>query len=235
MLYKRILLKISGEMLASKDGEVFDYEFIGRFIEKLATVQKKGIQIVLVVGAGNIFRARKGLKYNIPQVAGDTIGMVSILVNALCVAEIARSVGIQCSVYSSFFIPQVAPLFTKKDAINSLERNEIVILAGGTSQPFFTTDSTAALRALELDCEVVLKATKVEGVYDKDPAVYQDAQKFDDLTYDEVLEKRLNVMDMSAFALCRDYKLPIRVFSLENLDNIENVLTDPTIGTLIHN
>lgn len=235
MLYKRILLKISGEMLASKDGEVFDYDFIGKLVEKLANIQKQGVQIVLVVGAGNIFRARKGLKYNIPQVAGDTIGMVSILVNALCVAEVARSLGVQCSVYSSLFVPQIAPLFTRKDALDSLERNEIVVLAGGTSQPFFTTDSTAALRALELDCEVVLKATKVEGVYDKDPTLYSDAKKFDDLNYDEVLERRLNVMDMSAFALCRDYKLPIRVFSLENLDNLENVLNDTKIGTLIHN
>jgi uridylate kinase len=229
------MLKLSGEAL-SKDGmgQGINQPTLHKIAEDIAAVSKKGIQMVIVVGGGNIWRYRDTTDSGIERTASDTMGMLATIMNGVALQAALESLGVFCRVASAIQVPQVAEPYIRRRVIRHLEKNRIVICAGGTGNPFFTTDSAAALRALELDCDIVLKATNVEGIYDKDPNKHTDAKLYKELTYDEALQKHLNVMDQSAFSLCQDQGLPIRVFNFNTEGNLMKVAMGEDIGTLVH-
>lgn len=235
MTYKRIMLKLSGEAL-SKDGmgQGINQPTLHKIAQDIAAVSKKGVQMVIVVGGGNIWRYRDTTDSGIERTASDTMGMLATIMNGVALQAALESMGVFCRVASAIQVPQVAEPYIRRRVIRHLEKNRIVICAGGTGNPFFTTDSAAALRALELDCDIVLKATNVDGVYDKDPNKHADAVLYKELTYDEALQKHLNVMDQSAFSLCQDQGLPIRVFNFNIDGNLMKVAMGEDIGTLVH-
>jgi uridylate kinase len=235
MKYNRIMLKLSGEAL-SKDGmgQGINQPTLHKIAEDIAAVSKKGVQMVIVVGGGNIWRYRDTTDSGIERTASDTMGMLATIMNGVALQASLESMGVFCRVASAIQVPQVAEPYIRRRVIRHLEKNRIVICAGGTGNPFFTTDSAAALRALELNCDVVLKATNVDGIYDKDPNKHSDAVLYKELTYDEALQKHLNVMDQSAFSLCQDQGLPIRVFNFNVEGNLMKVAMGEDIGTLVH-
>lgn len=235
MTYNRIMLKLSGEAL-SKDGmgQGINQPTLHKIAQDIAAVSKKGVQMVIVVGGGNIWRYRDTTDSGIERTASDTMGMLATIMNGVALQAALESMGVFCRVASAIQVPQVAEPYIRRRVIRHLEKNRIVICAGGTGNPFFTTDSAAALRALELNCDIVLKATNVDGVYDKDPNKHADAVLYKELTYREALEKHLNVMDQSAFSLCQDQGLPIRVFNFNVEGNLMKVAMGEDIGTLVH-
>jgi uridylate kinase len=234
MAYKRIMLKLSGEVLGGSEGGV-DGQALSGLCDALLELTAQGLQLALVVGGGNIWRYRDNADLHIPRTASDTIGMMATVMNARVLAEALMMTGAQAHALAPFpqgyYVEPYSPNYAKE----LLSEGSIVICGGGTGNPYFTTDSTAALRALELDCEVLLKATKVDGVYDKDPAQHSDAQFFADLTYDEVLKRELGVMDLTAITLCKENKLPVRVFNVTKAGTMCSAALGEAIGTLIHN
>ena len=235
MKYNRVMLKLSGEAL-SKDGkgQGIHQPTLQKIAEDIAAISKKGIQLVIVVGGGNIWRFRDTADSGIERTASDTMGMLATIMNGVALQAALESMGSFCRVASAIQVPQVAEPYIRRRVIRHLEKNRIVICAGGTGNPFFTTDSAAALRALELDCDIVLKATNVEGIYDKDPQTSSDAKLYKEISYQEALEKHLNVMDQSAFSLCQDSNLPIRVFNSTVEGNLMRAAMGEDIGTLVH-
>ena len=235
MIYNRIMLKLSGESL-SKDGmgQGIHQPTLRSVAEAITAVSKKGIQMVIVVGGGNIWRYRDTTDSGIERTASDTMGMLATIMNGVALQASLESMGVFCRVASSIQVPQVAEPYIRRRVIRHLEKGRIVICAGGTGNPFFTTDSAAALRALELNCDIVLKATNVDGIYDKDPNKFSDAVMYKELTYQDAIEKHLNVMDQAAFSLCQDAKLPIRVFNFTDVGNLMKAATGEEIGTLVH-
>jgi uridylate kinase len=233
--YNRIMLKLSGESL-SKDGkgQGINQPTLLKIAQDIAEVAKKGIQVVIVVGGGNIWRFRDTQDSGIERTASDTMGMLATIMNGVALQASLESLGAFCRVASAIQVPQVAEPYIRRRVIRHLEKNRIVICAGGTGNPFFTTDSAAALRALELDCDIVLKATNVDGIYDKDPNKHSDAKLYTELSYDEALTKHLNVMDQSAFSLCQDQGLPIRVFNFNVEGNLLKAAMGEDVGTLVH-
>lgn len=235
MKYKRIMLKLSGESL-SKDGkgQGINQPTLHAVAKAIRDVSKKGIQVVVVVGGGNIWRFRDTADSGIERTASDTMGMMATIMNGVALQASLESLGSFCRVASAIQVPQVAEPYIRRRVIRHLEKGRIVICAGGTGNPFFTTDSAAALRALELNCDILLKATNVDGIYDKDPNKFKNAKKYKEVSYQEALEKHLNVMDQAAFSLCQDAGLPIRVFDFTDLKNLLKVATgDQKIGTLV--
>ncbi len=233
MTYKRIMLKLSGESFSKEKGQGINHEILHGMASKIADVAKKGTQIVIVVGGGNIWRYRDTIGSGIERNASDAMGMLATIMNSVALQAALESAGMFTRILSSINVPQLAEPFIHRRAIRHLEKGRIVICAGGTGNPYFTTDSAAALRALELGCEALFKATNVDGVYDKDPRANPDAVLYKKLTYQEAIEKNLNVMDQAAFALCRDQKLPIRVFDMSD-DNLGKAVDGQDIGTLVH-
>lgn len=235
MTYQRIMLKLSGEAF-SKDGkgQGIHQPTLYAIAQDIAAVSKKGIQLVIVVGGGNIWRYRDTTDSGIERTASDTMGMLATIMNGVALQAALESMGSFCRVASSIQVPQVAEPYIRRRVIRHLEKNRIVICAGGTGNPFFTTDSAAALRGLELGCQVLLKATNVEGIFDKDPNVHTDAVLYKTITYQEALDKHLNVMDQAAFSLCQDQNLPIRVFNFNVAGNLMRAATGEDIGTLVH-
>jgi uridylate kinase len=235
MTYKRIMLKLSGESL-SKDGkgQGIHQPTLDKISKDIAAVVKKGIQVVVVVGGGNIWRFRDTQESGIERTASDTMGMLATIMNGVALQAALEANGIFCRVASAIQVPQVAEPYIRRRVMRHLEKGRVVICAGGTGNPFFTTDSAAALRALELSCEIVLKATNVDGVYDKDPNKHDDAKLYKELTFQEALEKHLNVMDQAAFSLCQDQDLPIRVFNFSKEGNLMKAAMGEDIGTLVH-
>lgn len=235
MKYKRIMLKLSGESL-SKDGkgQGIHQPTLYDLAESIKTVAKEGIQLVIVVGGGNIWRYRDTKGSGIERTASDTMGMLATIMNGVALQAALEEAGMFCRVASAIQVPQVAEPYIRRRVIRHLEKGRIVVCAGGTGNPFFTTDSAAALRALELGCEIVLKATNVDGIFDKDPNKHKDAKLYTELTYQEALEKHLDVMDQAAFSLCQDSNLPIRVFNFTDTKNLLKVAKGEDIGTLVH-
>lgn len=231
--YKRVMLKLSGEVLLGKGEESIDYKLLEDLCREIIDVQKLGVQLVLVIGGGNIWRYRDFKETGIDRVTSDNIGMLATIMNAVAMQSTFEKLGASCRVASAINIPQIAEPYLRRKVMRHLEKNRIVICAGGTGSPFFTTDSAAALRALETECEILLKATKVDGVYEKDPKRFPKAKRFDHLTYHEVLEMELEVMDQAAVSLCKESKIPIQVFNLEKHGNIRKAVLGETIGTLI--
>jgi uridylate kinase len=232
--YKRILLKISGEALMGEQTFGIDVNVARAVAEEIKQVHDLGIQVAVVVGGGNIFRGLSKSAGNMDRSSADYIGMLATVMNAVVLQDALEKTGIQTRVLSAIHIPQLAEPFIRRRAIRHLEKKRIVIFAAGTGNPFFSTDSAAALRALEIKAEVILKATKVDGVYSADPMKDAAATRFDCITYQEVLEKQLKVMDASAISLCMDNNLPIVVFNMLKPGNIARVVTsDSGIGTRV--
>ena len=232
--YSRILLKISGEALMGEQTFGIDVNVARAVAEEIKQVHDLGIQVAVVVGGGNIFRGLSKSAGDMDRSSADYIGMLATVMNAVVLQDALEKTGIQTRVLSAIHIPQLAEPFIRRRAIRHLEKKRIVIFAAGTGNPFFSTDSAAALRALEIKAEVILKATKVDGVYSADPMKDATATRFDCITYQEVLEKQLKVMDASAISLCMDNNLPIVVFNMRKPGNIARVVTsDSGIGTRV--
>jgi uridylate kinase len=234
LVYRRVLLKISGEALMGEQTFGIDVDIARAVAEEIKQVHDLGIQVAVVVGGGNIFRGLSKSAGNMDRSSADYIGMLATVMNAVVLQDALETTGIQTRVLSAIHIPQLAEPFIRRRAIRHLEKKRIVIFAAGTGNPFFSTDSAAALRALEIKAEVILKATKVDGVYSADPMKDSAATRFDCITYQEVLEKQLKVMDASAISLCMDNNLPIIVFNMRTPGNIARVVqSDSGIGTRV--
>ena len=232
--YSRVLLKISGEALMGEQTFGIDVDIARAVAEEIKQVHDLGIQVAVVVGGGNIFRGLSKSAGNMDRSSADYIGMLATVMNAVVLQDALEKTGIQTRVLSAIHIPQLAEPFIRRRAIRHLEKGRIVIFAAGTGNPFFSTDSAAALRALEIKAEVILKATKVDGVYSADPVKDATATRFDCITYQEVLEKQLKVMDASAISMCMDNNLPIVVFNMRKPGNIARVVqSDSGIGTRV--
>ena len=231
--FKRILLKLSGETLGGEKGSGFDYDSIKSIAQNVVSIHKLDVEIGIVVGGGNIFRGSKSAEGIIGRVAGDHMGMLATVINSICLQEILEQRGILTRVLSAIELNAIAEPYIKRRADRHFEKKRVVIFAAGTGNPFFTTDTAAVLRASEVGAEIVIKATKTNGVYDKDPLLFKDAVRYEKLSYDEVLNKNLKVMDATAIAFCRDNNLPIMVLDYREHDCILNAVCGKKIGTLI--
>lgn len=229
--YQRVLLKLSGEALAGARGTGFDDATIAAICAGVKKAHDLGAQIGIVVGGGNFWRGRSSGEMD--RMIADKIGMLATVMNALAVKDMLRRLGVPAVVMTSSVMPQVAEVFTSEKAVAALEGGTVVVFGGGTGNPVFSTDTASALRAIEIGADAMLKATMVDGVYDKDPHKYPDARRYDALTFTEVLDKRLAVMDTAAAALCREGNLPCVVFDLGQPENIARVLQGENIGTLV--
>jgi len=232
--YKRVLLKLSGEALAGGASFGIDAERVKELAREVADVASSGVQIGVVVGGGNIFRGVAAAAQKMDRVTADHMGMLATVINSLAFSDALEQMGMPTRVMSAIEMHQVAEPYIRRRAIRHLEKGRIVIFAAGTSNPYFSTDTAATLRALEIKAEVIAKATRVDGVYDKDPLKHTDAVKFENITYLEVLSKGLGVMDATSIAMCRANGLPIIVFNLNQHGNIMRMTTGETVGTLIH-
>lgn len=231
--YKRILLKLSGEALAGTQGYGISPETILQVAQDVAEAHKTGAEIGIVIGGGNIFRGLAASAKGMDRASSDYMGMLATCMNALALQDALEKVGVHTRVQTAIAMAEIAEPYIRRKAIRHLEKKRIVIFAGGTGNPFFTTDTAAALRAMEIGADAIFKATKVDGIYDKDPAKHPDAVKWDNLTYIEVLNRQLEVMDSTAISLCMDNKLPILTFNLKVKGNILRAFQGEKIGTLI--
>ena len=232
--FKRILLKLSGETLGGETGTGFDYDIIRALAESVVAVHNLGVEVGIVVGGGNIFRGSKSAEGNVGRVAGDHMGMLATVINSICLQEILEQRGVLTRVLSAIELNAIAEPYIKRRADRHLEKKRVVIFAAGTGNPYFTTDTAAVLRASEVGAEIVIKATKTDGVYDKDPMLHNDAVRYENLSYDEVLNRNLRVMDATAIAFCRDNQLPILVLDYREPDSILKAVCGEKIGTLIN-
>lgn len=230
-VYKRILLKLSGEVLAGEQGHGFDFDVINSVCDWVKKCADTGVQIGLVVGGGNFWRGRSS--GSMDRTRADHIGMLATVMNSLALADTLEQKGVPTRVMTAIDMRRIAEPFVRDEAVRHLEDGKVVIFGCGTGSPFFSTDTTAALRAAEIGADVILKATNVDGVYDKDPNKYADAVKYDTLSHSEVLNKGLAVMDSTAASLCRDNNIPILVFNLEDPENILRAVIGENIGTLV--
>jgi uridylate kinase len=232
-IFKRILLKLSGEALAANQGFGVDSPRIHEIAAELADVQSLGIQIAIVVGGGNFFRGVAEQAKEMDRVSADHMGMLATVINALALQDALEKQGVYTRVQSAIEMNQVAEPFIRRRAIRHLEKGRVVIFAGGTGNPYFSTDTAASLRAMEIKADAILKATKVDGIYDADPMVVKTAKKFTQITYLNVLKKGLKVMDSTAISLCQDNNLPIIIFNLNQRGNIRKVVTGEKVGSLV--
>ena len=233
--FKRVLLKLSGEALMGTRQYGIDPEFVGRIAKEIADVARSGKELAIMIGGGNIFRGLAASERGLDRTTGDYMGMLATLMNALALQDALEKEDIPTRVLSALTITEVAEPYIRKRAVRHLEKRRVVIFAAGTGNPYFTTDTAACLRALEIDAEVVLKGTKVDGVYSGDPEKDKNAKRLEHVTYDDVLKKKLNVMDMAAIALARDNGLPIIVFDFIKHGNIKRVIDGQSIGTKVVN
>jgi uridylate kinase len=231
--YKRVLLKLSGEVLAGGAGFGIDPACVSAMAEEIAEVHARGIQLGLVIGGGNFFRGVAEAARHMDRVTADSMGMLATIINCLAMQDALEKKGVPTRVMTAIHMNQLAEPYIRRRAIRHLEKSRVVVFGGGTSNPFFSTDSAGALRALEIQAEIFAKATGVDGVYDKDPRKHEDALKYAQVSYDEVLAKNLKIMDAPAVAMCRDNQLPILVFNLTTRGNIMRMSMGEAVGTLI--
>ncbi len=223
-VYKRILLKLSGEALMGNQEFGISSEVISSYARQIKEIVELGVEVGVVIGGGNIFRGLSGAEQGVDRVTGDHMGMLATVINSLALQNSIEKLGVSTRVLTAIEMPQIAEPYIRRRAQRHLEKGRVVIFGAGTGNPYFTTDTAAVLRAIEIDADVVIKATKVNGIYDKDPVKYKDAVKYDTVTYDEVLTKHLQVMDAAAISLCRDNKLPLIVFDSLEEGNIKKVV-----------
>ena len=232
-IYKRVLLKLSGEMLAGEDGNGINTSAISEIASGVKAASDLGVQIGVVIGGGNIYRGVAASAQGMDRASADYMGMLATCINSLALQDAFESKKLDTRVQTAITMAEIAEPYIRRRAIRHLEKNRIVIFAGGTGNPYFTTDTAAALRAMEINADVIIKGTKVDGIYDKDPVKHSDAIKFDELSYIDVLNKGLQVMDSTAISLCMDNKLPIITFSLKDPQNIARVVLGEKIGTIV--
>ena len=231
--YSRVLLKLSGEVLAGDQSYGIDPSKASALANEIKIVHEMGIGIALVIGAGNIFRGIKAASKGMERVTGDYLGMLATIMNAISIQDALEKLGVETRTLSAITVSQISEPYIRRRALRHLEKKRVVIVAGGTGNPYFTTDTAAALRATELKAEILLKGTKVNGVFDKDPEQYEDAKPYDKINYSDVIQKNLRVMDMTAITLCKENNLPIRVFDINRKENLKNILLGQEIGTKI--
>ncbi|MGB6127962.1 MAG: UMP kinase [Psychrilyobacter sp.] len=231
--YKRVLLKLSGEALMGEQAYGISSHMINMFSKQIVELANLGIEVGVVIGGGNIFRGLSGEEQGIDRVTGDHMGMLATVINALALQNTIEKLGVQTRVQTGLEIPKVAEPFIKRKAQRHLEKGRVVIFGAGTGNPYFTTDTAAALRAMEIEADIVMKGTKVDGIFDKDPAKYADAKKYDTITYSEVIAQGLKVMDTAAISLCMDNELPILVFDSLVDGNIKKAVFGEVIGTTV--
>ena len=235
MKYKRVLLKLSGEALMGKQTNGIDPEQLNVYCKEIKEVANKGVQIAVVIGGGNIFRGLQGAAKGFDRIQGDYMGMLATVINSMALQAELEKQGVGTKLLSGLFVEPVTEKVSSKKAIEYLNSEKVVIIAGGTGNPVFTTDSASALRGIEIKADALLKGTRVDGVYTADPEKDRTAQKFDSITFNEAYEKQLKVMDMTAFTLCRENNLPVVVFNMNQQGNLHKVVSGENIGTVIHN
>ena len=234
MKYKRILLKLSGEALMGEKNYGIDSSLLEKYSQEIKEIHNKGIEIAIVIGGGNIYRGIESEESGINRVQGDYMGMMATLINSMALQSHLEKLGCDTRLMSGFNVDQVCEPFIRRRAIRHLEKGRIVIFVAGLGKPYFTTDSTASLRAIEIEANIVLKGTRVDGVYDFDPEKKKDAKKFNEISFNEVYEKNLTIMDMTAFTLCKENNLPIIVFDMNKSGNLINLIEGKKVGTLIY-
>ena len=235
-VYKRILLKLSGEALMADHDYGISPDFMAALAAEIKELVDLGVQVAIVVGGGNIFRGEGLARAGMDRVTGDHMGMLATVINALAIQDAVERIGGMCRVMSAIRINQVCEDYIRRRAVRHLEKGRVVVFGSGTGNPFFTTDSAASLRAVEINADLMLKATKVDGVYDSDPKTKPDAVKYDRLSYDQMLDQRLGVMDQTAIVLCRDHRMPLQVYNINEPGHLKRiVLGDLSIGTTVHN
>ena len=233
MKYKRILLKLSGEALMGAKDFGIDHSRLYKYAQDIKEIQEAGVEVAIVIGGGNIFRGVQEENSAIDRVQGDYMGMLATVINSMALQSALEGAGVKTRLLSAIKMEQIAEPFIKRRAVRHLEKGRVVIFGAGTGNPYFTTDTAAALRAVEINAEVILKGTRVDGVYTADPEKDANAQKFDNITFKEVMDKELSVMDMTAFTLCQENKLPIIVFDMNQPGNLRKVLVGEEIGTIV--
>lgn len=232
--FKRILLKLSGEALLGKQGHGIDADMLALYADEIKSVQEAGVEISVVIGGGNIFRGVKGATEGMDRVQGDYMGMLATMINSMALQDALERKGIHTRLMSAIRMEEIAEPYIRRRAIRHLEKGRVIIFGAGTGNPYFTTDTAASLRAIEIESEIILKGTKVDGIFDKDPALHDDAVKFETITGDEVLRRQLNVMDLTAFTLCRDNQTPIIVFNVNKPGNLLKISQkDFSVGTKV--
>ena len=232
-LHSRILLKLSGEVLAGKQEYGIDPIKASKLANEIKCAHDMGTTIILVIGAGNIFRGIQAASKGMDRVTGDYLGMLATIMNAISIQDALEKLNVQTRTLSAITVSQISEPYIRRRALRHLEKNRVVIVAGGTGNPYFSTDTAAALRATELKAEILLKATKVNGVYNKDPEIHKDAKQYKQISYSEILSKNLRIMDMTAITLCKENNLPIRVFDVNGKGNLNSILNGKDIGTFI--
>jgi len=232
-VFKRVLLKLSGEALMGNAGFGIDPEVISRFATEISELSAQGVELGVVIGGGNIFRGAGLAESGMERVSGDHMGMLATVMNALALQDALEQKGSFCRVMSAIKINQVCEDYLRRRAIRHLEKGRVVIFAAGTGNPFFTTDSAASLRAVEINADLLLKATQVDGVYDSDPKKNPDAVRYTELSYNEAIDKRLGVMDTTALVMCQEQKMPLRVFDVHQKGNLTKIVYGEDIGTLV--
>ncbi len=233
MKYKRILLKLSGEALMGNKQFGIDNNRLMQYANDIKEISDLNVEIGIVIGGGNIFRGVQAEKGGMDRTQGDYMGMLATMINSMALQSALESIGLYTRLQSAIEMKQIAEPYIKRKAVRHLEKGRIVIFGAGTGNPFFTTDSAASLRAVEIDCDVILKGTRVDGVYDSDPEKYPDANKYDTLTFDDAYEKKLKIMDMTAFTLCKENQIPVVVFDMNNSGNLKKVILGDNVGTLV--
>ncbi len=231
--YKRIVLKISGEALTGEGDYGIDPEMIEQIAQEVKEVKNLGIDVAIVIGGGNIFRGMAASARGMDRASADYIGMLATVINGLAFQDALEKIDVDTRVQTAIEMREIAEPYIRRRAIRHLEKGRVVIFAAGTGNPYFTTDTTASLRAMEIGAEVILKGTKVDGIYDTDPLLNKQARKYEELTYFEVLKKQLKVMDATAISLCMDYRIPIIVFNLKKRGNIKRVILGERVGTKV--
>lgn len=233
--YKRILLKLSGESLMGEKQYGIDENRVREYAEQIKDIAAMGIEIGIVIGGGNIFRGLSGAAKGVDRVKGDQMGMLATVINSLALSSALDTSGQKARVFTAINMFPIGEYYSKWKAIEAMKNGEIAIISGGTGNPFFTTDTGSALRGVEIEADVMLKGTRVDGIYTADPEKHPDAVKFDEITYDEIYNRGLKVMDLTATTLCKENNLPIIVFDMDTIGNLKKVLSGENIGTLVHN
>ncbi|MEX0986517.1 MAG: UMP kinase [Bacteroidales bacterium] len=231
--YKRILLKLSGEALMASRSYGIDPRRLNDYIKEIIEVHKAGVQVGIVIGGGNIFRGLSGMEDGFDRVKGDYMGMLATVINGLALASAFESKNAKARLLTAFKMEPVAEFYSKSKAVQALESGEIVIFSGGTGNPFFTTDTASSLRAVEIGADVMLKGTRVDGVYNSDPEKDPDAEKYETITFDEALKKNLKILDLTAFAMCKENELPVIVFNMNEKGNLLKIISGEKVGTLV--
>jgi uridylate kinase len=233
MKFKRILLKLSGESLMGDKKFGIDNQRLSEYAQQIKSVTSKGIEVAIVIGGGNIFRGVQAEEGGMDRTHGDYMGMLATMINSMALQAALESKGVHTRLQSAIEMRQIAEPYVRRKAVRHLEKGRVVIFGAGTGNPFFTTDSAASLRAIEVNADVILKGTRVDGIYTADPEKFKDAKKYDSISFDEVYNKGLNVMDLTAFTLCKENELPIIVFNMDKKGNLEKLLNGEAIGTIV--